>query len=83
MLGFHSWYHRARKAARQAVVTRMGSQAVCVCVYGGSGRQLLTLLNVPLRHDMYVIAAGCYSLWASCKAAAWVWRVTSSSNLAG
>ncbi|CAL8470841.1 g10383 [Coccomyxa elongata] len=48
-----------------------------------TGRQLLTLLNVPLRHDMYVIAAGCYSLWASCKAAAWLWRVTSSSNLAG
>lgn len=48
-----------------------------------SGRQLLMLLKVPLRHDMYVIAAGCYSLWAACKVLAWLWRLTSSHNLTG
>jgi hypothetical protein len=57
------------------------SSLIRACV--ASGRQLLTAMNIPLRHDMYVIAAGCYALWASCKALAWLWRVALSHDMAG
>ncbi|KAK9904177.1 hypothetical protein WJX75_006045 [Coccomyxa subellipsoidea] len=65
------------------IVTAIATVTAGIMVPLLTGRQLLTLLNVPLRHDMYVIAAGCYLLWATCRVLAWLWRVTSSSNLAG
>jgi len=48
-----------------------------------AGRLLLTALHVPLRHDMYVAAAGCYTLWAVARLLGWMRSVTTSPNMAG
>lgn len=48
-----------------------------------TGRRLLTAMSIPLRHDMYVIAAGCYTLWATCKGLTWLCRVGQSHDMAG
>lgn len=40
-------------------------------------------LQVPLRHDMYVFAAGMYTLWALGKVVSWLWRMASAANMSG
>lgn len=49
----------------------------------GAGRLLLSLLHVPLRHDMYVAAAGCYALWALARLIGWARSVVMSPSIAG
>ncbi|CAL5223373.1 g5878 [Coccomyxa viridis] len=48
-----------------------------------TGRLLLSLLHVPLRHDMYVAAAGCYALWALARLIGWARSVVMSPSIAG
>ena len=48
-----------------------------------AGRLLLTLLHVPLRHDLYVAAAGCYTLWALARLVGWARSVAMSPSMAG
>ena len=48
-----------------------------------AGRLLLTALHVPLRHDLYVAAAGCYALWAIAKLLGGMRSLASSPNMAG
>ncbi len=48
-----------------------------------AGRLLLSLLHVPLRHDMYVAAAGCYALWALARLVGWARNVVMSPSMAG
>ena len=44
---------------------------------------MLHAMRVPLRHDMYVYAAGALGLWISCKVLGWLWRVAASANGTG
>ena len=48
-----------------------------------AGRLLLCILHVPLRHDVYVAAAGCYALWALARLAGWARAVVMSPSIAG
>jgi hypothetical protein len=48
-----------------------------------AGRLMLHAMRVPLRHDMYVYAAGGLGLWISCKVLSWLWRVAASANATG
>lgn len=48
-----------------------------------AGRLLLSLLHVPLRHDMYVAAAGCYALWAMARLVGWAYSVAMSPSIPG
>ena len=48
-----------------------------------AGRLLLSLLHVPLRHDVYVAAAGCYALWALARLVGWARSVVMSPSIAG
>ena len=53
------------------------------CVMMHAGRLLLTALHVPLRHDLYVAAAGCYALWAIAKLLSGMRSLALSPNMAG
>ena len=44
---------------------------------------MLQAMRVPLRHDMYVYAAGALGLWISIKVMGWLWRVAASANATG
>ena len=48
-----------------------------------AGRQLLQALRVPLRHDMYVFAAGMYTLWALGRVASWLCRMAGAADMSG
>lgn len=52
-------------------------------IYSAAGRQLLQALRVPLRHDMYVSAAGMYTIWAGGKVVFWVCRMANAADLSG
>ena len=48
-----------------------------------AGRLLLTALHVPLRHDLYVAAAGCYALWAVARLLGGMQSLATSPSMAG
>ena len=48
-----------------------------------AGRLLLTALHLPLKHDLYVTAAGCYTLWALVRLLGWARSVAMSADMAG